>query len=305
MIYLSIHVPAACSYLPPLRGALKVACGHSTTALKLPLSRHPATIARCKVSSAPGERLLRRLAGGALEVFQAAPVPPRHLGETHPGQLPAERTLGSQVPSQSRCCTHRRLLRTLHLSTGAEQGGRDARSVHRPQHGSRAHALPSRARPRAHSHMRSPAHTLVPPPGLAHALSDPTPRLRAAPASAPAPPSTRVTHARTAVACASTCALAGAGTQPSRRAPPRLAHTLSPTRPASAPRPPLPLHRRLSSPRMPGRAAARRRSASTRRQRSHHAELDSACGAVSPFEMVFESSCVETERCGFSPALLH
>jgi hypothetical protein len=36
MIYLSIHVPAACSYLLPLRGALKVACGDSTTALKLP-----------------------------------------------------------------------------------------------------------------------------------------------------------------------------------------------------------------------------------------------------------------------------
>ena len=81
------------------------------------------------------------------------------------------------------------------------------------------------------------------PSASLNALSDPTPRLRAAPASAPAPPSARVTHARTAVTCASTCALAGAGTQPSRRAPPRLAHTLRPTprlraAPASAPAPP-------------------------------------------------------------------
>ena len=232
--------PLSCSPIGASKGSghgsgarLEAASGPGCTrrlahALPRPTRGRPATqkrlaLARCKVSSAPGERLLRRLAGGALE---AAPVPPRHPGEPHPGQLPAERTLGSQVPSQSRCCTHRRLLRTLHLSTGAEQGGRDARSVHRPQHGSRAHALPSRARPRAHSHMRSAAHTLVPPP-------------------------------------------------------PRSMHSLT-QRPASAPR------RRLSSPRMPGRAAARRHSASTRRQRSHHAELDSACGAVSPlFEMFF------------------
>ena len=211
-----------------LRHILCTQVGHQrisvTHACHDPATQKRLAHARCKVSSAPGERLLRRLAGGALEVFQAAPVPPRHLGETHPGQLPAERTLGSQVPSQSRCCTHRRLLRTLHLSTGAEQGGRDARSVHRPQHGSRAHALPSRARPRAHSHMVTCGVPLIHwyPLSLAHALSDPTPHLRAAPAAAPC---TALGASHTRTHCMPSrarppCALAGPGTQPSRRAPP-------------------------------------------------------------------------------------
>ena len=63
--------------------------------------------------------------------------------------------------------------------------------------------------------------------------------------------------------------------------PPRVPPTLSDPRPASALPPPLPL---TPSP-LPvnawqrlGRAAARRRSASTWRQWSRHAELDSACG---------------------------
>ena len=184
--------PLSCSPIGASKGSghgsgarLEAASGPGCTrrlahALPRPTRGRPATqkrlaLARCKVSSAPGERLLRRLAGGALEVFQAAPVPPRHLGETHPGQLPAERTLGSQVPSQSRCCTHRRLLRTLHLSigtvdrsagvgrsvgvgrssvgrhprsrTGRRRAGRARRA--RARRGSRAHALPPRARPRA------------------------------------------------------------------------------------------------------------------------------------------------------------
>ena len=43
------------------------------------------------------------------------PAPPRHPGELCLGQLPAGSTLGSQAPLQSRCCTRRRLLRTLHI----------------------------------------------------------------------------------------------------------------------------------------------------------------------------------------------
>ena len=214
MIYLSIHVPAACSYLPPLRGALKVACGHSTTALKLPLSRHPATIARCKVSSAPGERLLRRLAGGALE---AAPVPPRHPGEPHPGQLPAERNcrlagalaksmlhpptpthaasihrrragrarraLGAPLDHARTHCRHARVhVRThtcgvplthwyppqaslMHSRTRRPASApRPPLPLHRPRRESHTHALPSRARPRAHSQVRGPNPRVVHPP---------------------------------------------------------------------------------------------------------------------------------------------
>ena len=67
---------------------------------------------------------------------------------------------GSQVPSQSRCCTRRRL-RTLHLSTGAEQGGRDARSV-RPWI-TRARTAVTRASTCALTHAESRSHIGTPP----------------------------------------------------------------------------------------------------------------------------------------------
>ena len=51
-----------------------------------------------------------------------------------------------------------------HLSTGAEQDGRDARSAQRLPCESRTHALPPHARPRVRSHMRRHSRSVHHPP---------------------------------------------------------------------------------------------------------------------------------------------
>lgn len=95
-----------------------------------------------------GKRCIKGVPGRARASSPSRRAVPRAIaGWQHPrlaGAL-AKSMLHQPTPS-----TH-----PAHLSTGAEQDGRDARSARRLRCESRTHALPPHARPRVRSHMRA------------------------------------------------------------------------------------------------------------------------------------------------------